>query len=550
MDIAALLLTALLGSVQYPTLDRVQVREGDDAAWADPALDDSGWTTIPWRQVDPQQRLLWLRARVTLPESFDTSAEPFAVRIAAPVAYEAWWNGVRVGANGVPAARAADETPGLLDTRIFIPPHLLAKHNVLALRMSSFHLSRKLGAPMQYLALRSYGGTPAEIVRAVWLPFAAGGALVLGAVYFAAMFFSNRRDRTSLLLALLALAILGQLAAELSRSFVSYPYPLHILRVETILGCATLSAVLLVGYIAHRYAQRWRLPLVATVVVIAGAIVAFVPGYDDKTGLVILMSIVLSAGTAFWGVMRRVPGAGTALAAMGAALVCFFIDVGAFLDRNYYLAATVLMLILFAQQVGALREAQRRRAFLELELLKQQIQPHFLMNSLTALTEWVESDPATGVKMIEALADEFRAISTMSGATTVPLREELALCRHHLQVMSLRKNQPFDLRAPNVQLDAQIPPAIFHTLVENALTHNDYTDGAVFVLEEAMETSGRRTYRLHTPLSRDPAADVQPGKGHRYVQARLREVFGENWRFSSGRAGPREWLDAIEIPVH
>jgi hypothetical protein len=548
MDVGALLLTALLGSVQYPAIENVRVREGDDAAWSDPAFDDSGWQSLPWWRIDPQQRLIWVRTRVTLPEAFDSSAEPFGVRIAAPVAYEAWWNGVRVAANGVPASSAAGETPGKIDTTLFIPPQLLAQQNVLALRMSSFHLRRQLAAPMQMIMLRRHGATGAEVVRNVWLPFLAGGALLLAAVYFTAMFFSNRRDGPSLVLALLSLAILGQLAAESVRAFVSYPYPLHIVRVEAILGFAALASVLLVGYLAQRYAPDWRNRLVVASVLITVSMISLVPSFDAKTGSVILGGVVLAALAAIIGARRRAPGAGTTTVAMGVALIWFILDLPAFLDRTYYIVAAALLLILFGQQVNALREAQRRRSRLELELLKRQIQPHFLMNSLTALTEWIESDPATGVKMIEALADELRAIGTMSEATTVSVGDEIELCRHHLKVMSLRKNQPFELRAPNVRLDAQVPPAIFHTLIENALTHNDYQEGAVFVLEESAATRGRRTYRLRTPLTREPGTRGPPGKGHSYVQARLREVFGENWRFSSDRGGPGEWLDAIEVP--
>jgi Histidine kinase len=549
MDVAALLLIAMLGSVQYPNIEWVQVREGDEAAWAQPVLDESGWKTVRWRQVNPQKRLLWLRAHIDLPDSFDTTAEPFGVRIGAPVAYEAWWNGTRVGGNGVPGPNAEAESPGRIDTTLFIPPHLLAKENVLALRMSSFHLSRELAVPMQIFALRRHGSPDSEVVRAVWLPLMSGGALILGTAYFAVMFFSNRRDVSSLVLATLSLVVLIQLAAESARLFVSYPYPLHILRVEAILTCAAIAAVMLVGYIAHRYARVWRTHLIVAGIALSLAPIAFVPGYDTKTGLVMLSAIVLSTIAALIGVRRRLPGAVTTALAMGGVLACFLIYPAVFLDRTYYLVATVLLLILFGQQVSALRDAQRARMRLELELLKQQIQPHFLMNSLTALTEWIESDPATGVKMIEALADEFRAIATMSSATTVSLRDEIELCRHHLKVMSLRKNQPFALRAPNVRLDAKVPPAIFHTLIENALTHNDYKDGAVFLLEESHAGHGRRTYQLRTPLTREPGTPGPPGKGHSYVQARLREVFGENWRFSSRQVATREWLDAIEVPV-
>jgi hypothetical protein len=115
--------------------------------------------------------------------------------------------------------------------------------------------------------------------------------------------------------------------------------------------------------------------------------------------------------------------------------------------------------------------------------------------------------------------------------------------------MSLRKDQPFTLRADNARLDAQVPPAIFHTLVENALTHNNYADGAVFSLEESATASGKRIYRLRTPLLRETSTAGVAGRGHQYVKARLREVFGESWRFSSGPHAPGAWVDAIEVPA-
>jgi LytS/YehU family sensor histidine kinase len=272
------------------------------------------------------------------------------------------------------------------------------------------------------------------------------------------------------------------------------------------------------------------------------------PGFDGKTALVIVSGIVLSSVAALIGLRRRAPGARAVLAAMAVALVLFVADMTVFLDRDWYLEAIVLVLLLFWQQARFLRDAQQRRARLELELLKQQIQPHFLMNSLTALTEWVESDPAVGVRMIEALAQEFRSISSMTGAATVSMAQELELCRLHLRVMSLRQNQPFELRADHVRLDAPVPPAIFHTLVENALSHNHYTDGAVFLLEEETAGPDRRIYRLRTPL-KTTAPAASSGKGHHYVRARLRDVFGEHWQFSSGPQSSGEWLDSIEVPA-
>ncbi len=550
MGLAAFALTAVLASAApaYLAVDVVQAREGDDTSWSSRNLDDGGWQTMHWERVDPQGRMVWIRAHIAIPPGFDTTSTPLGVYFSAAASYEAWWNGVRIASNGVPAPNAAGETPGKMDSVMFVPPGLIERDNVLALRLSSFHLPLRMGMPMHAFVVRPYGFTKPEVLWAKAPTLIAIGALLLGAVYFVAMYVSNRRDRSSLLLAFLSLAILGQLIAESARAFYSYAYPLHILRVEAILGFASLASVLLVAYVAHRYAPAWRGRLVWAAIVSAIVLASVTPGFDGKTALVIVAGTILSSVAAIIGLRRRAPGALTVLLAMGAANVLLVLDSTGFLDRTWYLEAVVLLLLLFWQQVQSLRETQQRRARLELELLKQQIQPHFLMNSLTALTEWVESDPAVGVRMIEALADEFRSISSMTGAATVSMAQELELCRLHLRVMSLRQNQAFELRADNVRLDAPVPPAIFHTLVENALTHNHYTDGAVFLLEEDDASPDRRIYRLRTPLMRT-AATTSAGKGHRYIKARLRDVFGEHWRFSSGPHSTAEWLDSIEVPA-
>jgi LytS/YehU family sensor histidine kinase len=187
-----------------------------------------------------------------------------------------------------------------------------------------------------------------------------------------------------------------------------------------------------------------------------------------------------------------------------------------------------------------------RAARLEIDLLKQKIQPHFMMNTLTALSEWIESSPATAVRMIGALAAELRSVAAMSDATLVPMRQELDLCRHHLVLMAYRINQDYELRADNVDPDGLIPPAVFHTLIENSLTRNPSRIRTVFKLSEATQGS-QRTYILRSPFSSGSEAKRGNGTGHAYVRARLRAAFGEQWRFQS-REEDGEWIGIVTVP--
>ena len=539
------------GSI-YPTVDTVRVRVGDDPRWSSPTLDETQWEEMPWYHIDPQQRLLWVRAHVQIPAHFDTAAEPFGVLISATASYEVLWNGTQIGRNGTPGATPQLEKAGRIDAAFFVPSHLVhAGNNVLALRMSSFHLTRELAGPVQRIVFSRYGAH--RMMHIYTFTLCAIGALLLGTVYFAAMFLSNRSDLSALLLACLSLSVLLQSLAETLRLFVSYPYPLHLLRLELILLLAAVSSMLLVAYVSHRYARKWQVRLAAFTLLCIVACAWFIRGFDGKTTMLVLAALLISLVAAIAGMTKKHQGAASAAVALAAVIAVATVDLQNFINQTYYVAMVALLLFLFAQQVRALRRAQREQAQaelrstrLELELLRKQIQPHFLMNTLTTLTELFESAPASAVAMVESLAEELRALSAMSGEATIPLQQELDLCRHHLKVMSFRRAAQFDLKTTNVDLGTRVPPGIFHTLVENALTHNRYGTRTVFELEESASSNGRKVFRLRTPMTERRAAKVSSGTGHGYVRARLTEAFGKDWLFRSAAQGDY-WLDEIEI---
>jgi LytS/YehU family sensor histidine kinase len=116
--------------------------------------------------------------------------------------------------------------------------------------------------------------------------------------------------------------------------------------------------------------------------------------------------------------------------------------------------------------------------------------------------------------------------------------------------MSLRHDAPLALRTEGVDEGRQLPPAILHTLIENALTHNHYPQGATFQLREIVENA-RRRYELSCPPGRqgDSAPSISSGTGLEYVRARLSEVFADRWTLTDGRAADGGWITRIEVPA-
>jgi len=234
---------------------------------------------------------------------------------------------------------------------------------------------------------------------------------------------------------------------------------------------------------------------------------------------------------------RRRDGKGLRAGLLLAALAVFITLLALqpdFLDGAQYLTLAGLAAILFADQILVLRRAQReaasaamRAAGLETALLRQSIAPHFLLNTLNSLVEWVESDPKAGVEMIELLGDEFRTLARIAGQPLIALDEEIGLCRAHLRLMAFRTDARLGLDVDGDTATLQIPPGILLTLVENALVHGRYADGASFSLKIVRAGPLLGLLELTTPASlRGGDGSLRTGTGLAYIGAQIAAAFG------------------------
>jgi len=121
-----------------------------------------------------------------------------------------------------------------------------------------------------------------------------------------------------------------------------------------------------------------------------------------------------------------------------------------------------------------LKEEQYKRdiAIYQYEMLKNQVNPHFLFNSLNVLTSLVETNPDAAVKFIRKLAELYRYVLDAKDKELVPLSEELRLTEAYVY---MQKNRFGDnlIVSSNVSPDSkQIVPLALQMLVENAVKHN------------------------------------------------------------------------------
>jgi hypothetical protein len=505
------------------SIDRARVFIGDDARFADPKFDDTRW---PERFLyDTPQQEHWIRAHVNL-------RGENALYVGMVGSYEVFLDGQRIGGGG------PIDSFFVIDKR---GPQVLAIHILTP------------GASLHGIAIGDHAQMIRSRVVAQLVPLSALGVFIVIGVYYLSIWFAASRRASLLVFALLCFTASLLVIAETWRWLVGYDYHLHILRMHVVLVLTLAIAFLLpLFFVLELSVARARFWAAATAVVLIGIAMRDVP-FDTRCLQLFAVSIGISAAAILLSIRSRKWEALPSL--IGTAIVGVALLTGGygFSDSSFFLAFCALIVCLLLSLTLQMRRQRRehesamlRAARLEIELLKKSIQPHFLMNTLTAVMEWIEESPREGVRFLEALADELRIFAEVAGEPLIPARRELELCRSHLAIMSCRKGTRFALDAEGVDANATLPPAIFHTLIENAITHNSYDEAdVVFTLREERTKHARR-YVLDAPARHDQPANAGAGLGLRYIKARLEESFPGRWSVESAPFAS-SWRTIIEV---
>jgi sensor histidine kinase YesM len=115
------------------------------------------------------------------------------------------------------------------------------------------------------------------------------------------------------------------------------------------------------------------------------------------------------------------------------------------------------------------------------QLLRQQIQPHFLFNALNILKSLYKVNPKTGEEYLIRLSDFLRAAVSNNNIKVIPLRDELKLCRDYLDMQKIRFGNALtcSINVPDELLNLGFVPSFsIQPLLENAIKHNELTEEA------------------------------------------------------------------------
>jgi signal transduction histidine kinase len=188
------------------------------------------------------------------------------------------------------------------------------------------------------------------------------------------------------------------------------------------------------------------------------------------------------------------------------------------------------------------REAEAARlhaqlAEARLTVLRTQLDPHFLFNTLNAVSALVARDPKGVRRMIARLSELLRHTLDGSGDQEIPLREELYLIRRYLEILEIRYQGRLQtaVSADAEVEDALVPNLVLQPLAENAVTHGIAKAGGYGRIEVHARREGDRlvlTVR-DTGAGDAPPTEGEPlpetigqGMGLGNTRARLAELYG------------------------
>ena len=224
-------------------------------------------------------------------------------------------------------------------------------------------------------------------------------------------------------------------------------------------------------------------------------------------------------------------------------LMVYFAVLSAGVARDYFLRYRARL------EETALLQAQLIQA--RLDALRSQLNPHFLFNTLNAVSALVERDPRGARKMIARLSDLLRYSLEGSTDAEVPLHKELDLLGEFVELMQIRFQGKLDvtMTVDDDTRNALVPNLILQPILENAMKHGvEQGSGRGAIAVRARRVDGDVAIVVTDSGSGD---SVVPGTGVGLANtnARLKQMYGERYGVTLRPSGAGTEAELV-IPFH
>ena len=146
---------------------------------------------------------------------------------------------------------------------------------------------------------------------------------------------------------------------------------------------------------------------------------------------------------------------------------------------HHFIISNVFIAYLYLKETTSLRQsllqAEKAKAELRLEVLQQQMSPHFLFNNLNTLVSLIDPKDSEVLGFTKSLSSIYRYFTSSMGEDLVPLEKELEFIMHYFELMAHRFGNAYQLNLTDNDLRQSqllIVPMSLQLVVENAIKHN------------------------------------------------------------------------------
>ena len=207
-------------------------------------------------------------------------------------------------------------------------------------------------------------------------------------------------------------------------------------------------------------------------------------------------------------------------------------------------------------------ELQGRLARAELNVLRMQLQPHFLFNALHTVSSLMVTDVPTAQRVVSALGDLLRSTLDHTARQEIPLRDELAFVQRYVEIQRARFRQRLRVEVDISEAveDALVPSLVLQPLVENAIRHGiepQAHGGRIWIrARRGGDAVLLSVANEGTPNGGGTAGgrSESPGVGLTNVATRLAQLYGPSHSFraawdGSGNDAAR-FIVQLSVPYH
>ncbi len=227
------------------------------------------------------------------------------------------------------------------------------------------------------------------------------------------------------------------------------------------------------------------------------------------------------------------------------------------LKASFYLRWAILaipeilisIIALVVSKLELQEETQKRESSIselsrevELNSIRQQLQPHFLFNSLNSISALVVSQPQKAREMVLQLSDFLRGTIRKDHKVWVSLNEELSYLKMYLDIERVRFGHRLlvQINSEESSEDLKLPQLMLQPLLENAIKHGLYgLTGKVDILIQTSKEQNYLMIQIENPFDEESSPPAGVGYGLSSVNRRLELLFGRsdllNTSSNSGR---------------